>query len=304
MRRIFNGTLLLLLLSPVCLSPLCRAQNQTLSDWPSLVAAKKCTEARKLCSEFIYSSDLPGEIDAQKCLANVSLCGDEAVGIQGESGGYKPEAVDEALAHLNRALKLAPQDISIHQARLHVLEISGRYDGMVTALDESCTLYKGSDALTAWLDYFGELMDLHQYQGGLAFMQVLDRHYPNSADVLSYIAAYLTMLGRNDEAIPYLQRSVALAPKDALKTWDLARAYDTANQIALAEKWYKRALPMVREPERLREDFCLYAIFVETKQVDRPRACSLEKKSCDTARQTACSPAPAATTIAPQTQNK
>lgn len=257
------------------------AQNETLSDWPKLIEAKQCDQARKLCTAYVYATDMNGQTDSQKCLASVALC-------SATPGAYQPKAVDEALAHINRGLELAPQDLTMHQARLHILQITGRYADIPQALDDTCTIYKGNDAMHGWLMYAGELQDLHQYKVGLAFVQVLDKHYPNQPDVLSDIGQFLVLLGRNNDAIPYFQKAVALAPKDSYNVWALARAYDTANQIDLASKFYKSALLLIKNADQLRDSTCSYGQFVETKLHDRGRACSLEKMGCDADAQTAC----------------
>jgi len=133
----------------VLLMTFCSSQSSNLADWPKLIDAHECKKAERLCTEFVDSKHLSQRVESQKCLANVALCGNDVVLLQGDnagggtlSGGYTSEAVDDALVHLNLGLKLAPQDMSIHQGRLHVLESSGRYSDMVKALDESCTIYK------------------------------------------------------------------------------------------------------------------------------------------------------------------
>ena len=277
----------------------CFSQTAKLTEWPKLIDTHECEAAKQLCSGFVDSGDISQKVESQKCLANVALCGHDVVLLQGDdagggtlSGGYTPEAVDDALVHLNLGLKLAPQDLSIHQGRLHILEASARYSDMVTALDESCTIYKGSDALQAWLAYAAELADLRQTHDGLAFMKVLDRHYPDSPDVLANVGAFLSMLKRPAEAIPYLQRAVQLAPKDPINVWDLGKAYDLTDQIELADKWYQKGLSLQTENEQLSESSCLYAHFVEQKLHDRERACFLEQKHCAEENRTACTVPP------------
>ncbi len=278
---------------------LCFSQTAKLTDWPKLIDAHECEAAKRLCAGFVDSGDISQKVESQKCLANGALCGHDVVLLQGDdagggtlSGGYTPEAVDDALVHLNQGLKLAPQDLSIHQGRLHILEAAERYSDMIKALNESCSVYKGSDALQAWLAYAAELADLRQSQDGLAFMEVLDKHYPNSPDVLGNIGAFLSMLKRPAEAIPYLQRAVQLAPEDPINVWDLGKAYDLTDQIELADKWYQKGLSLQTEKEPLSESSCLYAHFVEQKLHDRERACSLEKKDCAEENQTACTTPP------------
>jgi Flp pilus assembly protein TadD len=255
--------------------------------------------ARALCDQFVDAKDLAQQVEAQKCLANVALCGNDIVLLEGDNacggalrGEYKPEAVDEALIHLNRGLKLAPQDRSIHQGCLHVLEASRRYSEMVKALEESVITYKGKDALDAWMAYSSELADHRQYEAGLDFMRVLETHYPDNPDVLGNIGAMLSLLKRGAEAIPYLQKAAELAPSDPINAWDLGRAYDYAGQSELADKSYQKGLALQSQPDQLKESSCLYGQFVEKELHDPARACALEKKGCSAEEQTACASSP------------
>jgi tetratricopeptide (TPR) repeat protein len=270
-------------------------QSTKLADWTKLCSASQCEEAKKLCAPFADSTNISEKVEAQKCLANVALCGHDIVQLQGDdagggtmAGGFTPEAVDEALKHLNIGIKLAPQDLSIHMGRLHILEVAVRYSDMVKALDESCDIYKGKDALDAWMDYAPELYNLRQYQAGLDFMKVLDRHYPNNPDVFGNIGAFLNMLNKADESIPYLLKATQLAPNDPINAWDLGRAYDFAGKTEIADTWYQKGISLDTDAERQKHSSCLYAVFVETKLHDRTRACPMEKKDCSEEQQTAC----------------
>ena len=274
-------------------------QTKSIYDWTKLIRANNCVEAKQLCTSFVDSSKTAEKAEAQKCLANVSMCEHEVLQLRGggtigeaSGSGFSEEGIDEALKHLNLGINLAPHDVSIHQGRLHVLEISGRYSDMVTALDESCTIYKGSDAPQVWLVYSAELMHLRQYEAGLAFVKVLDKHYPNSPDILGNMGAFLTMLYRDSEAISYLQKAAELAPNDPINAWDLGRTYDYADKIELADTWYQKALTLETDAKQRKQISCLYAIFVETKLHDRARACPMEKKDCDEEKQTACTASP------------
>jgi tetratricopeptide (TPR) repeat protein len=282
-------------LAVFCASLACAAQSGNISDWTKLIDGKQCEAAKGLCTEFVDSANIAEQAEAQKCLANVALCGHDIIQLEGDDAGggnlhgsYTPEAIDEALVHLNLGIKLAPQDLSIHQGRLYLLEISGRYDEMVKALDESSTIYKGKGVPDAWLGYAPEVMDLGQYNAGLELMKVLDKHYPNNPDIIANIGGFLLYLKKTDEAIPYLQKAVELAPQDSLNAWDLGRAYDYSDQIALADKWYQKALSLPPGQDMESDVPCLYAEFVEEKLKDRPRACTLQKQNCPAEKQTAC----------------
>ena len=271
------------------------AQTGKLSDWPALIDANKKQAAKQLCTSYVDSAELEQRVEAQKCLANVALLGNDIVMLQGDdngggtiSGGYTRQAVDEALSHLDAALKLAPQDLSIHEERLHILEVSGRYSDMLDALEESCTIYKGPDAVDDWLPYVGELDDLGQYRVALDFSKILDKHYPNNPDVIANIGAFLMILGKPGDAIPKLQEAVKLAPKDPINTWDLGRAYDLTDQNQLADTWYQKGLSLQTDKKVLRQDSCIYAQFLDKKLHRRMAACTMEKSSCDVKDQTAC----------------
>jgi tetratricopeptide (TPR) repeat protein len=282
-------------LAAICAALPCAAQSGNLSDWGTLIDKKQCEAAKNLCMKFVNSSNIAEQAEAQKCLANAALCGHDTVQLEGDDAGggnmhgsYTPEAIDEALIHLNLGIKIAPQDLSIHKGRLYLLEVSGRYYEMIKALDESCTLYKGTDAPDTWLGYAPEIADLGHFEVGLELMKVLDRHYPNTPDIVANIGGFLLMMKKPAEAIPYLQQSVQLSPQDSLNAWDLGRAYDYTDQIQLAEKWYKKALSLPQDRDMESDVPCLYAEFVETKLNDRTRACKLEKQNCPAEKQTAC----------------
>lgn len=215
------------------------------------------------------------------------LQGDDAGG--GTLGGsFKPEAVDEALIHLNLGIKLAPQDLSIHQGRLHILEVSGQYSEMSNALAESCTIYRGERAPDAWLAYAVELGDLRQYSAGLDFMKVMDKCYPDNPDILGNIGAFLSYLKREGEAIPYLEKAAKMAPNDPINAWDLGRAYDYSGQTEQADTWYKKGLSLMTDPDQKKESLCLYAQFMDKKQNDHVKACALEKQNCGKDEREAC----------------
>ncbi len=282
-------------LALICSSLPCAAQSGNLSDWPKLIKNKDADGARALCMPFETSKVVAEQVEAEKCLANVALIGADTVRMDKDENGqvvifdeYIPEAVDDSLSHLNRGLQLAPQDLTIHQGRLHVLEISRRYGQMAKALDESCTIYKGTGVPDAWLDYSSELMHLGQYQAGLELTKVLDNHYPNNPDILGNMGALLSVLKRDPEAIEYLKRATDLAPKDPINAWDLGREYDYAGQTPLADQWYQKAISLDTDPDQRKDEWCLYAVFIEKKLNDRARACTLEKQNCPADHQTAC----------------
>ncbi len=275
---------------------LCWAQDSKPTRWQDLLESGKCEEARRLCTPWTDSKAAAQQVEGHKCLANVALCGgDDVVTLKGNDqgggtveSGFKPQAVDEALRQLDLALKLAPQDLSIHQGRLHLLEVSSRYLDMAKALDESCNLYKGAEGVDPWLAYTSELFDDKQFRASLTLLEILNKHYPDSHEVLGNMGAMHMMLSEDEQAIPFLHRAVDLAPNDPIDAWNLGRAYDYGEKIDLANQWYQKSLAL--EPKSSGDDHraCIYASFVEKKLHDSKRACELQRGNCPANEQTAC----------------
>jgi len=288
----------------------CFAQSSLSDQWGHLLDEKKYAQADKLCTSWSHSGKVGTQVEAQKCLANLALSKGQQISLMGNDQGggtlgegYTPEAVDESLKHLNEGIRLAPQDLSIHQGRLHVLEVSGRFDAMAVALDESASTITGTDVLQDWLPYTAELANMGQLTAGLKLCMILDRHYPNSHDVIGNIGAFYNMMKQTDKSLPYLKEAVELAPNDAIDTWNLGRAYDFLDKNDLAEQWYSKAISIDPAGKGLEGRNCLYGEFVERTLHDEERACKLERASCGVERQTACaSTAKSATPEAPPKQ--
>jgi tetratricopeptide (TPR) repeat protein len=284
---------ILLLACMLWLSIPCAAQ--TGNDWGKLLDAKKIKEAEALCTSWTASPQLSKRVEAEKCLANVELCKGSQLHLMGnDTGGgslgegYTPEAAKAALIHLNKGIQLAPQDLSIHQGRLYVLESAGMFDAMDKALEDSIGIYKGADALQAWLAFDAELGDMGQARAGLSFAEVLNRHYPNSHDVLGNIGAFHNMLGEHEQALPFEQRAAKLAPSDPMDVWNLGWTYNYLGNTAEADTWMSKSIALDPSGKQLPDSKCLYAEFVETKLHQTERACKLEKASCPPDRQKAC----------------
>jgi tetratricopeptide (TPR) repeat protein len=276
------------------------AQETSPEQWQKLIRAGKIEEARALCSGWLNSPDTLKKAEAHKCLSNVVLGGkdSEVVLLEADDVGggemrssFLDAAVDEAVKHLDEALRLAPQDLSIHQGRLHLLEVSMRYEEMAKALDESCKIYQGENAIGSWLAYPNELYESRHYRASISLLNILDQHYPNNHEVLGNIGADYSLLKEDDKAIEYLRKAVDLAPDDPIETWNLGRLYDFTNKTQLADQWYQKALALDTDPERRRNSACLYAQFVEKKLHDPKRACELQKANCEPKDQTACTKA-------------
>lgn len=262
--------------------------------WPVLLDQKEYDAARALCTDALSAKEAAAVVEAHKCLANVALAGAEIVTVTrtGIGSGYEPSDATDAVAHLEAAMQLAPQDISIHQGRLHVLMASGQGEAMVTALKDSIRRYKGRDGLDAWLDYCPGLFETGEYETGLAFTRVLLEHYPKDHRVVGNVGGFLALLERDDEAECYLRSAVALSPNDPIDLWNLGRLLHLRGKAAEADGFYLRALAVGTDPDQDRERRCIYGHFVESAMGEREKACALQRESCPEEERSACSEPP------------
>jgi len=271
------------------------AGQQASQIWSALLDAKKFSQAERLCTSWTKSKDMQKRAEAEKCLANLALCKGQSTAILGNDlgggtigEGYKPEAIEEALKHLNAGLILAPQDVSIHMGRLHILETSGDFDQMLRALEDSLNIYKGPDARRQFLQYAPELGSMGQAKVGIAFCEILNKHFPNDHEIIGNIGAFHDMLGERAEALPYLRKAVELAPADAMDAWNYGWDLKGAGQNAEADTWLQKSFQLAPSSDEMPDRRCLYAKFVETGLKDDARACKLERASCTPEEQTAC----------------
>ena len=234
------------------------------ATWPPLIRAGNYAGAQTLCEGYLTSEDAHTKAEGHKCLANVVLA-------QQRTPAGSADA-RKAVEHLDAALALAPQDLSVHQARLHILMAAQQWAEMEHTLEESIAVYRGPDPVSAWINYPAELFELRKFDRAVSLLRILERHYPEDHRIPGNLSAALAMLKQDDEALQAAQRAVKLAPGDPRDNWNLARIYDYTGKLDLADHAYQKALSLESNDERRAKGMCVYADFVATKLKDQERA--------------------------------
>jgi tetratricopeptide (TPR) repeat protein len=266
------------------------------AEWTALVQGGDLAAAKIRCGGWLNSPTTRTRAEAHKCLANVELglASGQAEASRGEGRAGEDQALAglrRAVKHLDVAIELAPEDLSIHQGRLHLLRMAGLMREMAEALEDSIRRHPGADWLPAWKAYPVEYHQSQRFEQAVLMYRVLDRHFPDDHAILSNMGAALTLLGRDREALPYFLRAVKLAPDDPIDSWNLARLYDFMGRLDEAQAAYERALTLTRNDAERAPATCQYAEFQEKKRKDLKRACELQRQGrC--AVQTACPAAP------------
>ena len=277
-----------LLLAGVLVAGGAAAEKSRAERWMELIANEQVDEARELCSGWLDSKDMTHRAEAHKYLANVEGANARTIMLEGDDlgggqirPGFAGEPVDRALRHLDEAIHLAPADLSIHQGRLHLLMVSGQFMRTAAALADSLRSYSGPDALEAWLDYSPRFFQARKLKAGVAFMKVLEGHYPEEHRIVANIGAFLSGLGEEDEALRYAEKAVAMNPEDPINNWNLGLMYEYAARIKEADKLFRNSFDLPVAPGQTVVQNCLrYANFAEKRLADPTRACAIYMDYC------------------------
>jgi len=241
------------------------------TQWQKLTRASETAKAKALCTQWMTSTDAKVVSQAHQCLASLALAQAHVPELAyGNRGGFIGEGfggphVDEALGHLEKAMALTPNDLSVHQGLTFLLTHSGHLSDAPRALEKSLAVYHGADALQDWLSYASELADRGAYATGVAYMRVLEKKYPDNPDVVANVGAFLFMDGKYADALPYVKRGAELAPNDPINIWNLGRIYDRLGNNELAEKNYRKGMKLETDAAALRDKKCTFAEFLEKR---------------------------------------
>ena len=253
--------------------------------WAVLIATGLDDEARALCTTWLEHTDPGYRIEAHKCLANVEMAAGRLTGAVTLAPGAsqlqprnEPAAVEKALAHYDAAIAISPLERQAHMGRIDVLILSGRYRDANLALDETLTAFDSRRELEHWFKLLGRFQALGKHQEGLAYLEVIEKHHPLDHRVISNLGAYYAMTGRREKALEYAKQAVVLSPDDPINRWNLARLYDHAGQLELANRAYIEALALFQDEDPKAK--CDYAEFLSDRVGDTRRACEFARERC------------------------
>jgi tetratricopeptide (TPR) repeat protein len=260
-------------------------------DWNKLLNEKRFDEARLSCREATTSSKVESQVEGYKCLANLVLDGNDAIVIERNDvgggvlrSGYKNEQLDNSIAYLEKALKLKPDDLSLHRGRMHLLVTNSRIDQAKLALQNSLSTYSGSEKndLDIWLPYPSMFFERNQLVGALEISKVLMEKFPNQYKLQTNLGAIYAMLKRDDEALIHIKQAAEMNPEDDVNIWNLARLYDFTGKYNEADVTYSKALNIMKRKNISEIDLysCTYAKFIADKLNDKNRACLQSKNKC------------------------
>ncbi|MBW2273947.1 MAG: tetratricopeptide repeat protein [Deltaproteobacteria bacterium] len=253
--------------------------------WAPLVTTGRFEEARVLCTPWLEKQEPSYRTEAHKCLANVAIADDSLPVPAPDPRGGRPqgprvgaEGVDLALHHYDQAILLTPSDRDAHIGRADVLILGGRYDAAIESVEQSLERFTTRADLDAFLLLTARFRMMNRNEEAFEFLRVLETVHPLDHRIVANLGAFHSILGRNDEALEYAQRAVALAPDDPLNRWNLAQLYDRRSEFELADKSFRQALDLLQDTDP--EALCRYADFIADRLDDPNRACDYALLEC------------------------
>jgi tetratricopeptide (TPR) repeat protein len=283
----------------IALALLAPALASAVDELQAMFEKAEAAKEKARCEQLVASPKVDARVDGHVCLAQLALRADKPiltpVRDRYDRTTVRPvpgdAAANAALAHLQAARKLAPGRLEVHRDVLEVTTRAMRFLELPGEVRESIALVprgkRGALLDTVLLPALYSLTEDARYEEALAVARVLEPAYPRSNQVASSIGGALLSLGRDAEALPYLERAVALAPKDPIDRWNLGQYRARQGKLREADRDLAKAVALTKPAERSAIG-CQYAAFVELALKDRPRACDLQKSHCPAGARSAC----------------
>ncbi len=273
-------------------------KSELSAQWPPLLKKADYSGARTLCEGWFDFRNEAVHTEAHKCLAAITYSEAREKFLKERQAGehatklplFYSRAVDKALEHFNKALSLSPKDLQAHQGRIALLIGAGRAADVPKYLKKSIPAYgdNSNRGLNIWIKAINPLFKANQIKPTLSCNIVIEKFYPDSDQVKGNIGSLLTMIGRKEEALTYFKKAIEMNPASPANSWNLARNYDDADDLELAEKYYWQTTKLEKNEEKKKRVNCAFAEFVDKKLKNKKRACKMQKANCPVERQTAC----------------
>lgn len=253
-------------------------------EWNALLVGKKdVAAATRLCTSWETDGTPEQKLEAEKCLTAVVLQGAPLYTVKDARAGapkYPAPLADEALAHINRGLALAPADMKLNVGRLFVLAEAHRYEAVGPAFEDTLKNMPEGDWTADWQQVIADMVADGVPRGALAVAEVLYAHFPDSHEAAGNVGSLHDMLKEWDQGLPFLRKAVELAPADAIDTWNLGSALDRMGEDDEAQKWMSASLKLTSDPESLKQRRCLYGQFLVVKRRQTAQGCTLIRSAC------------------------
>jgi TolB-like protein/Tfp pilus assembly protein PilF len=188
-------------------------------------------------------------------------------GLSFEARSWSHEGARKAIASYERAVQLDP-NFALAWARLSRADASlyfFRFDTTAApreaakkSLETAQKLQPSSPEILLALGYYQYLV-LRDYELAKTTFKEVSKMLPSSSEVPRALGSIARRQGHWDESIAYLERGLALDPRNSELLSDTAFTYTAVRQFPAALKLYDRALDISpNDPDLMAEKACIY----------------------------------------------
>lgn len=263
----------------VLLVDLATNETQSIEDWTGEVTVENLFQVQSRIA-LAVARELEARLspqDIERLETGLSTTHPEAINAyhRARRALFLPREVgiDEVVAHLERAVELAPEFVEAWSSMARVMsdrsrglrELSGR---ALQAVERTETLAPGSlEAIKArgWYTYYVE----SDFERALKLMREAERMAPSDADVLQGIAWLQHRLGQFADGNRTMKRAAELDPQNPGTLWDLAEVLGRVTKWDAADEVLERALAI--DPSNTRVQYSKVWLIV-TRDRDPERA--------------------------------
>ncbi len=128
---------------------------------------------------------------------------------------YEQELLEEALAEVRKAIRLAPQRTDLRYSECYLLTDAGLIQKAAAAIFRTIESFPGVPGLAATLASYGdERVVRGDPEGGATLLGVVATAFPEDAEVLAAFGTALAHAGRREDAFSKLDRAAKLGERD------------------------------------------------------------------------------------------
>ena len=204
----------------------CAASPKTVEEfdkyWQDLYfTEKKPEQAKTFCERWLDHETLSLQSQARACLASIAV-------YEQKENGFAP-----ARAQVDAALKSDPQNFNLHLLRLN-LDVYYQKD-FADDLENTFNAFPDAPA-EEWLPPLDAWFKMQEYPAIEQYLTLLDKRYPQNADVLGHLGMIHFFQGDMESAETLLSRGLALNPENVSLIWNLARIFEIKNENTKAKE--------------------------------------------------------------------
>ncbi|HEX19635.1 MAG TPA: hypothetical protein ENG78_02280 [Acidiferrobacteraceae bacterium] len=260
-------------------------ESKYANQWRDLIKNNKVGRAKLLCKNWLSAKNTLAYVQAHRCLAKVESIAairiyqrKDGAGERGERPAKRvlEQRLKNVFQHMDVVMKNAPNDLGLYMDRVNLLNTLGRHQEALDYLDETIAIIKKAISLDHWLRVVDKLDKEERYELALKYLSVLDKHYPGDYKIVAKTASVLMSKGDEINAVVYLRKAAAMAPRDPMNYILLARYYELTGKIALAEKNYMRAMNL----KSTKAQRCEYGLFLRRFDRKMIEGCKLQRQNC------------------------